>query len=64
MADLGIERGYVVTGGTECGHIGGNVELVPWHEVLSGAEDFGLRRAASISSGSRRPRARRTAPRG
>lgn len=42
MADLGIKRGYVVTGGEERMRLGGGVELVPWTEVLAGAETFGL----------------------
>lgn len=44
MSDLGLGKGYVVTGGEQRAQAGPDVELVPFHDVLSGREDFGFGR--------------------
>jgi len=42
MADLRIARGWVVTTGTERRDIGHGITLVPWADVVSRRETFGL----------------------
>jgi predicted AAA+ superfamily ATPase len=42
MADLGLDRGWIVTGSGERRRIGRDIEIVPWSEVATGAVDFGF----------------------
>jgi hypothetical protein len=46
MADLGIAKGWVVTGGGERTRLGRDIEIVPWSDVTAGRCDFGIARAA------------------
>lgn len=43
MTDLGIKKGYVVTGSGVRSKLGKDVEIIPWTEVARRAFDFGLR---------------------
>ena len=46
MSDLGVARGFVVTGGGKRERLGA-VEIIPFAEILSGAFDFGFGRSYS-----------------
>jgi predicted AAA+ superfamily ATPase len=54
MADLGVNKGWIVTGSGERRAAGPDVEIVPWADVAAGAIDFGFgrprRRQALASS--------------
>ena len=51
MADLGLNRGWIVTGSGERRRIGRDIEIVPWSEVAAGAVDFGFGRSRRGSPG-------------
>jgi hypothetical protein len=57
MADLGLEKGWIVTGSGERRRIGPDVEIVPWRDVAAGTVDFGLGRSPR-SAGARTGRDR------
>ena len=40
MADLGIKRGWVITGGNRRASLGRDIEIVPWSEIIRGGPDF------------------------
>ena len=45
MADLGVSKGWIVTGSGERRDAGPDVEIVPWADVATGAVDFGFGRS-------------------
>lgn len=45
MADLGCQKGWIVTGTGERRRIGPDAEIVPWSQVAAGAIDFGFGRS-------------------
>jgi hypothetical protein len=45
MADLGCQKGWIVTGAGERRRVGPDVEIVTWSQVAAGAIDFGLGRS-------------------
>lgn len=55
MADLGVRKGWIVTGSGERREAGADVEIVPWADVASGAVDFGFgrRRRGSLQVSAR-----------
>jgi predicted AAA+ superfamily ATPase len=58
MADLGVAKGWIVTGSGQRRHAGPDVEIVPWADVATGAVDFGFsrprRRSAPVMARKRR----------
>jgi predicted AAA+ superfamily ATPase len=44
MQDLGLERGWVVTSGTETRELSGGIRAVPWTDVVARKVDFGIGR--------------------
>lgn len=44
MQDLGLERGWVVTSGTEARDLSNGIRTVPWADVVARKVDFGLGR--------------------
>lgn len=60
MADLGLKRGFVVTGGGARRRASPEIEVVPFSDVVSGRCDFGFGRAprtgSARSPGGRSPR--------
>jgi uncharacterized protein len=48
MADLGCQKGWIVTGAGERRRAGPDLEIVPWDQVAAGEIDFGLGRSRRI----------------
>jgi predicted AAA+ superfamily ATPase len=46
MADLGLKKGWVISGGAERTKLGHDIEIIPWAEVVHRRCDFGIARAA------------------
>ena len=44
MADLGVDKGWIVTASGERRRASPDVEIVPWSDVATGAADFGFGR--------------------
>lgn len=44
MQDLGLERGWVIAGGGEPRALPGNIQVVPWSDVVSRKAHFGIGR--------------------
>jgi predicted AAA+ superfamily ATPase len=42
MADLGLKRGWVVTGSGDRTRVGHDIEIVPWRDVVERRCDFGI----------------------
>jgi hypothetical protein len=42
MADIGCQKGWIVTGAGERRRAGRDLEIVPWSQVAAGEIDFGL----------------------
>ena len=42
MKDLDVPKGWVVANTTERRQLGKDIEIVPWEDVISGREDFGI----------------------
>ena len=42
LKDFDVKRGWVVANVAERRHLGRDIEIVPWEDVMSGREDFGV----------------------